>query len=101
MVRFLILIIHSILNVIRNHFKLFDIFKNVLYNILTKINKVGDFTGKDNKKFNEKYLEQNGVDAEEVKEEYVDDSGHYDIYNGETITIESKDGRDVVDTGMS
>ncbi len=57
--------------------------------------------GQNNKKFSESYLEQNGIDAEEVKEEYVSNGGHYDIYNGETITIESKDGRDVIDTGMS
>ena len=36
-----------------------------------------------------------------MKEEYVDNGGHYDIYNGSTVTIESKDGRDVIDTGMS
>lgn len=52
--------------------------------------------GQNNKKFSESYLEQNGIDAEEVKEEYVSNGGHYDIYNGETITIESKDG-----TGIS
>ena len=57
--------------------------------------------GKNSKKFNESYLAQNGIDAEEVKEEYVDNGGHYDIYNGSTVTIESKDGRDVIDTGMS
>jgi predicted membrane protein len=58
--------------------------------------------GPGNKKFNENYLEQNGVDAEEVKEEYVGgNGGHYDIYNGDTITIESKDGKDVIDTGMT
>ena len=55
----------------------------------------------DKKKFNERYLEQNGIDAEEVKAEYVSNGGHYDIYNGETVTIESKDGRDVIDTEMS
>ena len=38
---------------------------------------------------------------EEVKAEYVSNGGHYDIYNGETVTIESKDGRDVIDTEMS
>lgn len=57
--------------------------------------------GKDNKIFSESYLEQNGVDAEEVKEEYVSNGGHYDIYNGDTVTIESKDGRNVIDTGMT
>ena len=53
------------------------------------------------KKFNLDYLEKNGVDPEEVKEEYTSEGGHYDIYNGETVTIESKDGRDIIDTGMS
>ena len=53
------------------------------------------------KKFSEKYLKQNGVDAEAVKEEYVDKISHYDIYNGETITIESKDGRDIIDTKLT
>ena len=57
--------------------------------------------GPNNKKFSEGYLEDNGVDAEEVKEEYVSNGGKYDIYNGETVTIESKDGRDVIDTGMT
>ncbi len=57
--------------------------------------------GPNNKKFSEKYLEDNGIDAEEVKDEYVSDGGKYDIYNGDTVTIESKDGLDVIDTGMS
>lgn len=57
--------------------------------------------GKCNKKFNEKYLEKFGIDAEEVKAEYVHNGGHYDIYNGTTITIESKDGRDIIDTKLS
>lgn len=57
--------------------------------------------GKDNKIFDKNYLKQNGIDAEEVKDEYVSDGGHYDIYYGETVTIESKDGRKVVDTGLS
>lgn len=30
--------------------------------------------------FNSSYLKQNGVDAEEVKEEYVSNGSHYDIY---------------------
>ena len=54
--------------------------------------------GPNNKKFNENYLEQNGIDAEAVKDDYVNNGGRYDIYNGETVTIESKDGRDVIDT---
>lgn len=62
--------------------------------------------GPNNKKFSESYLEQNGIDAEEVKKEYLDEreTGRYDIYNGGNngnVTIESKDGRDVIDTGMS
>ncbi len=35
--------------------------------------------GPNNKKFSEKYLEDNGIDAEEVKDEYVSDGGKYDI----------------------
>lgn len=57
--------------------------------------------GQNNKKFNDRYLKQNGIDAEEVKSEYVSNGGHYDIYNGDTITIESKDGRNVIDTGLT
>ncbi len=57
--------------------------------------------GSNNKKFSDSYLKQNGIDAEEVKDEYVSNGGRYDIYNGETVTIESKDGRDVIDTEMS
>lgn len=53
------------------------------------------------KKFTTDFFRKNGIDAEEVKAEYVSKGGHYDIYNGETITIESKDGRDVIDTGLS
>ena len=75
-----------------------------MYNILSKtIKKLqgGILWGKIVKNSMKVYLEQNGIDAEEVKEEYVDNGGHYDIYNGSTVTIESKDGRDVIDTGMS
>ena len=57
--------------------------------------------GSKSTKFSEKYLKQNGVDAEAVKEEYVDKISHYDIYNGETVTIESKDGRDIIDTNLT
>ena len=57
--------------------------------------------GSNNKIFNRNYLAQNGIDAEEVKDEYVSDGGRYDIYNGDTVTIERKDGRDVIDTGLT
>ena len=44
------------------------------------------------KKFSDSYLKQNGVDAHEVKEEYgCYPVSHYDIYNGDTITIRDKD----------
>lgn len=58
--------------------------------------------GEKNKKFSDSYLKQNGIDAHEVKDDYgCRPVSHYDIYNGETVTIESKDGRVVIDTEMS
>ena len=57
--------------------------------------------GAGNKKFSDSYLESQGVNAHEVKEDYgCHPLSHYDIYNGETVTIESKDGKDVIDTEM-
>ena len=50
--------------------------------------------------FNEKYLESNGIDAEEVKDEYGYGS-EVDIYNGDTVTFRDKDGNLVEDTGLS
>lgn len=52
------------------------------------------------KKFSESYLEQNGIDAEEVKDEYGY-SSEVDIYNGDTVTSRNKDGSLAEDTGMS
>ena len=53
-------------------------------------------------KFNLKYLKKNGIDAEEVKKEYVGKfGGRYDLFDGPTITIRSKDGRDVIDTELT
>lgn len=58
--------------------------------------------GERSKKFSDSYLKQKGVDAHEVKDDYgCRPVSHYDIYNGKTITIESKDGREVIDTEMS
>lgn len=51
-------------------------------------------------KFKEKYLENNGIDAEEVKAEYGYGS-EVDIYNGDTVTFRNKDGSLAEDTGMS
>ena len=62
----------------------------------------GELMGAKNKKFSDSYLKQNGIDAHEVKDDYgCHPVSHYDIYNGETVTIESKDGREVIDTEMS
>ena len=62
----------------------------------------GDVMGEKNKKFSDGYLKQKGVDAHEVKNDYgCKPVSHYDIYNGKTVTIESKDGREVIDTGLT
>ena len=54
------------------------------------------------KKFKDSYLKQNGVDAEEVKEEYgCSPVSHYDLYNGDTVTIRDKEGNLYEDTEMS
>ena len=52
------------------------------------------------KKFNDGYLKDNGIDAESVKSEYNCGS-ECDIYNGETVTIRTKKGDLVEDTGMT
>ena len=53
-------------------------------------------------KFNDKFLKKKGVDAHYVKGEFsCYPFGRYDIYNGNTITIRSKDGRKVIDTEMT
>lgn len=58
--------------------------------------------GDGNKKFSDSYLKSEGVDAHEVKEDYsCYPLSHYDIYNGKTVTIESKDRKTVIDTEMS
>lgn len=50
--------------------------------------------------FSDDYLEDNGIDAEEVKSDYGYGS-EVDIYNGETITFRDKNGNFVEDTGMN
>lgn len=52
------------------------------------------------KKFKESYLEDNGIDAEEVKGEYGFGS-EVDIYNGDTVTFRNKDESLAEDTEMS
>lgn len=54
------------------------------------------------KKFSDSYLKQYGVDAHMVKDEYrAKPNGHYDIYNGQTVTIRDKSGKLFEDTGMA
>lgn len=54
------------------------------------------------KKFNDGFLKQNGVDAHRVKKIYgCKPVSHYDIYNGETVTIRDKKGELFADTKMS
>lgn len=54
------------------------------------------------KKFKDSYLKKLGVDAHEVKDDYgCKPVSHYDIYNGETITIRDKSGKLYADTKMS
>ncbi len=46
-----------------------------------------------NDRFNDRYLKLNGIDAHEVKADYdCSPVSHYDIYNGDTVTIRDKDG---------
>ena len=52
------------------------------------------------KKFKESYLESEGIDAEEVKDEWGYGS-EVDIYNGDTITFRNKDGSLAEDTEMT
>lgn len=54
------------------------------------------------KKMKDSYLKNNGIDAEEVKDVYgCDPVSHYDLYNGDTITIRDKKGNLYEDTEMS
>lgn len=54
------------------------------------------------KKFDDKYLKKNGIDAHEVKDDYgCKPVSHYDLYCGETVTIKDKKGKVFADTGMS
>ena len=54
------------------------------------------------KKFSDSYLKQNGIDAEQVKDEYeCEPVSHYDIYNGDTVTIRDKEGNLFADTEMT
>ena len=54
------------------------------------------------KKFSDGYLKKMGVDAEQVKDEYgCKPVSHFDIYNGETITIRDKKGILFYDTEMT
>lgn len=50
--------------------------------------------------FKEQYLESNGIDAEEVKEQWGYGS-NVDIYNGDTVTFRYKDGSIAEDTGLT
>ena len=53
-------------------------------------------------KFSDSYLKDNGIDAHEVKDDFeCKPLSHYDIYNGETITIRDKNGNLFVDTKMT
>ena len=55
-----------------------------------------------NKKFSDSYLKNNGIDAHQVKDDYeCSPLSHYDIYNGDTVTIRDKSGNLYCDTGMS
>lgn len=54
------------------------------------------------KKFSDHYLKKFGVDAEAVKDEYgCRPVSHFDIYNGETVTIRDKKGVLFFDTQMT
>lgn len=53
-------------------------------------------------KFNDHYLKANGIDAEEVKEEWgCKPGGLYDLYNEDTVKIRYKNGKLREDTGMT
>ena len=54
------------------------------------------------KKFNDKFFKSNDIDAHEVKSDYgCKPVSHYDIYNGDTVTIRDKSGNLYADTKMS
>lgn len=53
-------------------------------------------------KLDSNYLKKLNINAEYVKIYFkFKKLGHYDIYNGKTITIKSKDGRECFDTGLT
>ena len=52
------------------------------------------------KVFSDSYLKNNGIDAEEVKNEWGYGS-ETDIYNGDTITFRDKSGKLEEDTGLT
>lgn len=54
------------------------------------------------KKFSDGFLKKNGIDAHEVKSDYgCKPVSHYDLYNGETVTIRDKKGNLYYDTNLS
>ena len=54
------------------------------------------------KAFTDGYLKKYGIDAHEVKKIYgCKPVSHYDLYNGETITIRDKKGGLFYDTGLT
>lgn len=58
--------------------------------------------GSKNKRFSESFFKSNGIDAHEVKDDFgCRPVSHFDIYNGKTVTIESKDGSIVIDTELT
>lgn len=58
--------------------------------------------GAKNRRFSDSFFSQHKIDAHEVKSDYgCHPVSHYDIYNGKTVTIESKDNSVVIDTEMS
>lgn len=52
------------------------------------------------KKFSDSYLKSNGIDAEEVKDQYGYGS-ETNIYNGDTITFRDQSGNLEEDTGLT
>lgn len=53
-------------------------------------------------KFNDDYLKANGIDAEDVKDEYdCEPVSRYNLYNEDTVTIRDSDGNLWADTGMT
>ncbi len=53
-------------------------------------------------KFDNGYLKKLGINAHEVKADYgCNPVAHYDIYNGDTVTIRNKRGELYADTCMT